>query len=225
MATSGSVDFNLTAHGVITRALRLCRALGQGQTPLGDVLASGLDVLNLQLKGWQAKGALLSALTQATPITLTGAESYALTPRPLVVQDVRYRSAAGIDTPLFEETRESYLSIPNKSSTGRPSLYWFDRQRTTSTLYVWQVASTGTIPYSYKRVLEDVDNLSDDLDIAQEHLEAVVYGLAVRLGSELPSVDMAGPHMMAIAGRASELERDMFADSRPKEYRFVPDMR
>lgn len=225
MATSGSVDFNLTAGDVVKRALRTARVMRQGETPPGDLMDTGLDSLNVMLKSWQAKGALLSTMTEATPITMTGAASYALSPRALAVSNVRYRTAAGIDTPLIEETREGYLQIPNKSSSGRPSLYWVDRQRATTTMYVWQLTSTGTIPYSYQRVIEDIDAVGDDLDLSQEYLEAVIYGLAVRLGTELPNVVMDAPHMDLVIARARELETDMFADSRPTEYVFVPDMR
>jgi hypothetical protein len=81
-------------------------------------------------------------------------------------------------------SRQQYVDMPQKTSTGVPTQYYVDRQRTATTMYVWPVPSavtTETIQYTYQRVIEDIDAQGNELDIPQELFETVGYGLADRL--------------------------------------------
>lgn len=62
MATSGSINFNLTRNEIVTHALNLLNIPGVGQVPSNEDLAFGYTALNLLVKAWQAEGYHLWAL-------------------------------------------------------------------------------------------------------------------------------------------------------------------
>lgn len=59
MATSGSIDFNLTLEDIITDSLELLGVLGEGETPNADQITSAQRTLNMMLKHWQTRGTQL----------------------------------------------------------------------------------------------------------------------------------------------------------------------
>lgn len=222
MATSGSIDFGLNARAICTYALEELREIGAGETPSAIDMATVQRRLNLMLKTWQATGPNLWRQTNGSVALVAGTAAYALTPRPFRVVEARYRSAAGVDIPMFDLTRQEYLDMPLKSSAGVPTNYYVDYQRAGATLYVWPVpasVTTETISYTYQRAVEDIDSLDDDLDIPQEYLELVGTSLAVRC---LPTFDKEDDSLRT---REAMLMADFFDTDREAVVRFVPDRR
>jgi hypothetical protein len=82
-------------------------------------------------------------------------------------------------------TREQYKTLPVKLTSGSPPTQWyFDPQETTNNLYVWPVpavTSGDTIQYTFQRRFQVITNLSQSLDIPEEWLSTVGYGLSARL--------------------------------------------
>ncbi len=62
MATSGSIDFTVTADEIVTDALELLGVLGEGDTPTADQSTSSMRTLNMLVKTWQAAGLNLFAV-------------------------------------------------------------------------------------------------------------------------------------------------------------------
>lgn len=62
MATSGSIDFTVTADEIVTDALELIGVLGEGDTPSSDQSTSSMRTLNMLVKNWQAAGLNLFAV-------------------------------------------------------------------------------------------------------------------------------------------------------------------
>lgn len=56
IATSGTATFNQTAIDLISFAYFAAQIIGEEETPSGFQLATGLDALNVLVKGWQATG-------------------------------------------------------------------------------------------------------------------------------------------------------------------------
>lgn len=56
MATSGSVDYSVSATNIITDALYLIGALEEGEAITGEHTTAGLRALNLMAKTWMAQG-------------------------------------------------------------------------------------------------------------------------------------------------------------------------
>lgn len=221
MATSGSIDFSMTAANLATFALRKAGIVSIYDTPSAEDMAETIRDLNMMLKSWQRSGPNLFRQTfgSATLVAATG--SYVLSPRPYKVIEARFRNASARDLPMREMTRQEYVDLPHKTSSGTPTSYYVDRQRASTTLYVWPVpasVTTETIQYTYQRVIEDIDSGSDDLDIPQEWFETVGYALAERV---LDAFDKENPF---IRRRAAQLYQAALDDDREAVVRFEPEM-
>ena len=225
MATSGSSDYSLTARQVVEFALKKVNLLAAGQTAPGELAADALVELNVMLKEWMKYDSIWRLTdTSVTPTASTASISLS-TANPYRVVDCRFRNTSSIDTPMEELTRQEYYDIPQKTSTGIPTSWYFDPQRDTNTLYIWPVLSsvtTETIRFTYQRRYEDVDDLSNDIDVPQEHLSVVGFNLAARLAD---NYGKAGPHVDRIVARAQQLLEEALDADRPEIVRFVPETR
>jgi hypothetical protein len=78
--------------------------------------------------------------------------------------------------------RAEYLHIPNKTTQGRASQFFFDRQ-ITSTITIWEVPENSTDQLIYNRFIriQDIDASVDDPDIPFRFLPCLVSGLAYYL--------------------------------------------
>lgn len=194
MSTSGSTDFSLNSRQIIDEALRLCGVLQVGDSPTTDRAYEAVNALNMMLKTWGASGRLWLK-TEAVLTLVAGQASYSLGTGVRQVLSVR-RRVSGLDTPLFPLSREEYFDIPTKSGVGLPNQWYFDRQRASRMLYIWMVpdasiAASYTLPYTYARVIEDIDTLDNDPDIPQEWLEVLIYNLAIRLWPRYGGIESA----------------------------------
>jgi hypothetical protein len=206
MTTSGSVDFTLNSRQIIDAALQLIGVLQEGDSPSTARANEAATSLNMMLKTWGASERLW-LMSEGIVTLVAGQASYSLGVGVRTVQSVR-RRVAGLDTPLTELSRSEYQDTPTKASIGLPNSWWFDRQRTTRTLYVWMVpdaaiAAQYTLPYTYTRVIEDIDTLDNDPDVPQEWLEVLTYNLAVRLGPRYGGIDT--PEWAEIKTQAADL--------------------
>lgn len=196
MATSGSVDFSIDRNGIINAALRLIRKLPEGGTATATQISDAAEALNLMVKTWQADGLQLWALKRSSFSMVASQANYTVTAmginRPLRIKQAFIRNtSSGADSPVRIITREEYWSLGNKSSTGTPTLLYYDPQLTAvlSMVYLYPApdataASDYTLHIIYSRPFEDFDASTDTPDFPQEWYEAIKYGLAVRLAPE-----------------------------------------
>lgn len=224
MSTSDSIDYNLNAGEVIRHAVVKLNLLPAGQTIPAEMQARAVTELNVMLKEWTVHPALWS-LTEGYINLVANTTGYSLTPRPYRIIAMRYRNAAGVDLPMTEMTRQDYYDLPLKYTTGIPTQWHFDPQRGTSSIYIWQAlasVTTETLRVTYQRRYEDVDDVSNDLDIPQEHFSTVMFNLAARLAD---NYGRKGEHINRIIQRAAVLEKDMKDADRPEFITFEPDSR
>ena len=78
--------------------------------------------------------------------------------------------------------RGEYLNLPNKTQTGRPTQYYFDRQITPK-IFLWPTPenSTDTLEYFYVRRIQDADTLQNTSDVPFRFLPCMVAGLSYYL--------------------------------------------
>lgn len=218
MTTSGSLDFALTARQLITDVLEDLGVIAIGDVPSAEDAAKALVKLNLLLKTWGTNEKLW-VRTEGSVTLLASTASYAATPVSLArrIEGVRRRTS-NVDTPLTEMSRGEYLDFPSKTAAGMPYAFYFDPQKTTRTLYVVNVpdatiAASTTLRIDYRRVIEDVDDLDNDLDAPQEWTEALAASLAARLIDSY-SVRITDPaKAAALEQRAMTLYAQLTADS------------
>ncbi len=174
MATSGSRDFNLDVSDIIEEAYERC----------GLEVRTGYDArtarrsMNLMFADWANRGINLWTVRQAT-ITLTqGQATETLTADVVDLLEVVIRRG-GTDYDINKISRGDYLSVPSKTTTGRPSQFYFNRQVLPQiTMWPTPENSTDQLVYYYIRRLEDADALTNDVELPFRFLPCAVAGMA-----------------------------------------------
>jgi hypothetical protein len=226
MSTSGTASFTLTAAQVITYALKKIGVVRAGGAATGEAAEDARLELEMMLKEWALTGPCLFTRREGSAALTANTQSYALSDTmPLRILHARYRDASGRDTPMDALTREEYFGLPLKASRGVPWQYYFDPQGAASALYVWPVlpAVNGeTIEYTYQRRIEDIGAVTNSIDIPQEWLSTLGYGLAARLLDDYGIADAIGGR---IRERAQSLRQLAMDYEREDTAYFMPDAR
>lgn len=177
MATSGSRDFNLDVAEIIEEAYERCGL----ESRTGYDLRTARRSLNLMFADWANRGLNLWTVTEATQALTAGTSTYTLGADVVDILDMSLRRG-GTDYELNRISRGEYLNFPDKTSTGRPSQFFFDRQIQPE-IVLWQTpdSSADTLVYYYVRRIEDVDSLTNDAAVPFRFLPCVVSGLAYHL--------------------------------------------
>ena len=177
MATSGSRDFNLDVGEIIEEAFERC----------GLEVRTGYDArtarrsLNLMFAEWANRGINMWTVEQGT-ITLTqGQAQETLLPDVVDVLEIVLRRG-NTDYEVERISRGDYVTLPNKTTQGRPSQFWFNRQ-ISPVINLWAVPenSTDQIIYYYVQRIEDADTLVNTTDMPFRFYPCMVAGLAYSL--------------------------------------------
>lgn len=201
MSVPSTYAFDLDADRVLTEAWS--RAFG-GADMTGSDGRTAVRAMSLLLLEWQNRHILSWSVEQATQALTAATASYTLAADTWDVLDAVLRRS-DVDTPLKRMSRQDYVDAPNKTSAGRPHGWFLDRQRATTTLYLYPVPNStdDTLVYWRIRRLRDV-NLRDDLDIATRFLPAMVAGVAWNMARSRPD--------KADAARRAELREEYERD-------------
>ncbi len=181
MATSGVTTGEMTAGEVVREAYELRGAVSLEADISGSQMTSGLRRLNWMLKGWQSKGFDLWRLTDEVITWPADTATAELDGNWLDALDVRYVGES-YERTLTRLERTDGNELPNKTTTGFPSAYVAWRQRDKLWMRVWPVPDEEVeFRADLVRIVEDVTDPAQTLDIQQEWTEAVFYNLATRL--------------------------------------------
>jgi hypothetical protein len=177
MATSGSRDFTLDVADLIEEAYERC----------GLEVRTGYDAktarrsLNLMFSEWANRGVNLWTVKLGT-LTLTADDSnYQLDSSIADILEVVIRRS-NTDFEVERISRGEYQNLPNKTTTGRPSQFFFNRQ-TTPEINLWPTPenSTDQLRYYYVQRIEDADTMVNDVDAPFRFLPCMASGLAYYL--------------------------------------------
>jgi hypothetical protein len=110
--------------------------------------------------------------------------------------------------------KDDYQNLPYKNQIGRPLQYWFDRQIIPQA-WIWPASqySFNSLVVWRRRVLQNVGNFSNTIEMPPRALDTVLYSLAARIIYILPGADLSrAPILEAKATEARQLmwtnERD-----------------
>jgi len=134
--------------------------------------------LNLMFADWANRGLNLWTVKQGT-ITLTqGQATETLSASVVDVLELVLRRD-GTDYEIERISRGEYSTLPNKTTQGRPSQYWFNKQ-IQPVINLWAVPenSTDQIIYYYVDRIEDADTLVNTTDMPFRFYPCMVAGLA-----------------------------------------------
>ena len=174
MSTSGTRDFDLSIAEIIEEAYERC----------GLEVRTGYDAqtarrsLNLMFADWSNRGVNLWTVRSATQALTQGTSAYTLNKHTVdILQIVLNRN--GTDYEMDQISRANYASLPNKTTQGRPSQYYFDR-RISPIINVWATPenSTDTLTYYYIQQMEDADYLYNNVEAPLRFYPCMVAGLA-----------------------------------------------
>jgi len=178
MTTSGSRDFNMDVGEIVEEAYERC----------GLEVRTGYDArtarrsLNIMFADWANRGLNLWTVKQAT-ITLTlGQAQETLGIDVVDILEVILRRD-GTDYEIDRISRGEYATLPNKTTQGRPSQFYFDRQ-IAPVINLWAVPenSTDQLVYYYVQRIEDADTLVNTTDMPFRFYPCMVAGLAYYIG-------------------------------------------
>jgi hypothetical protein len=123
------------------------------------------------------------------------------------------------DQSISKIGRTEYLNIPTKTSQGRASQFFFDKQ-ISPRITIWQVPENSTDQLIYDRFIriEDIDSAVDDADVPFRFLPCMVSGLAYHLA--VKRVPQKAPLLKAIYDE--DFRNAFLADSEKVALNFVP---
>ena len=174
MTTSGTRDFNIDVGEIIEEAYERC----------GIEVRTGYDArtarrsLNLMFADWANRGINMWTVRSATATLTKGTSAVTLDATVVDVLEVVLRRG-GTDFEINRISRGEYATLPTKTTEGRPSQFYFDRQ-IVPIINLWATPenSTDQIVYYYVQRIEDADNLVNTTDMPFRFYPCMVAGLA-----------------------------------------------
>jgi hypothetical protein len=219
MATSSTATFDLDLNEIVEEAFE--RA--------GSEMRSGYDLktarrsLNLLFAEWANRGINLWTIEQGTQTLTADTASYDLpiTTVDLIEQVIRTGSGTTQnDQYLSRISVSDYAAIPNKNTTGKPTLVYIDRNSGATnsssvvqypTVTLWPIpdsVETYTLVYWRLARILDAGNGVNTMDVPFRFLPALVAGLAYHLCLKLPQSVERIPTLKAMYDEAWMLASD-----------------
>jgi hypothetical protein len=177
MTTSGTTTFNLDVGELIEEAYERC----------GLEVRTGYDArtarrsLNLMFAEWANRGLNLWTVAQETITVTQGTATYTVSADHADILEMVLRRS-GTDYEVERISRSEYFLLPNKTTQGRPSQFYYDR-KIAPIINLWQVPenSTDQIVYYYVRRIEDAGTLQNTTDMPWRFYPCMVAGLSYYL--------------------------------------------
>jgi hypothetical protein len=99
------------------------------------------------------------------------------------------------EIPMGILNRDDYVAQSNKVFQGRPLSMWFQRNQLNPVINVWPAPNDAAefmqlVVWRHRHIM-DVGTLTQDIEVPQRWMEAIISGLAAALLYQTPSADMA----------------------------------
>lgn len=216
MATSGTINGTLNATQLCDYAAQEIGAIGVGEALTAEEYLDMLPRLSWMLKSWQSLGANLWRETEGMVTVLAGDATTVLDPTVIDVIEARLIQTSTFERPLQRWERGEYMAFPNKAQPGFPTGYYIDKQRASVSMSVWPVPYADTdIRYTYARVIEDVTDGTQEIDVPQQWLETVWVNLAARCANMFGATRLDPGTVAEVKSRAAQLEQQLLDMDRP----------
>ena len=174
MTTSSSTDFNLDVAEYIEEAFERCGL----EAKTGYDLQTARRSLNIMLAEWANRGLNQWTIEQRTQALTANDSEYSLDTDIIDILSVVVRRS-GTDFSMTRISRDTFINLPNKTSTSRPTQYFLDRQITPNLkLYPTPENSTDVIVYDALTRMQDADTQVNTLEIPFRFKPCLTAGLA-----------------------------------------------
>lgn len=194
MTVSGNTSLDYQRDQLLTMALQFAGQLDAGRQAKQADLEMAAGYMNLELMTVQAEGVVLRTIERTTATLSSGTATYALTGSTIDIESGPNDQAGviqpsgGNDSIVRLFSRTDYLSISDKTVTGRPTCCYVERGSAVSLVF-WPVPdATYTFSYARVRLLNDMDSGSVTVDLARRWLQAITYAVSsqVALAKSMP---------------------------------------
>jgi hypothetical protein len=224
-------------------------ATGIAEYPAGTLTmtvssSSGFSIAETITGGTSGATASVTSLPSSTTIaitipsgtfssgeTITGGTSSASTSLSAVVdfsdvqKTIDFLSAVvtrdSTDLSITRVSRDSFLSIPSKATTGRPSQFFIERQ-TTPVLKVWPTPENNTDVIKFTRLtrMNDADTMTNTVDMPFRFYPCLAAGLAYYIAMK------RAPNKIQLlkAVYEEEFERAMTEDRDRSSFQVAPSL-
>jgi len=174
MAVSGSTDFELDVSDYIEEAFERCGL----EVRTGYDLKTAKRSLNLMLAEWANRGLNQWTIAQRSQALTQGDGEYTIGTDVIDILSVVVRRDS-TDYSLDRLSREEYLTIPTKTTQGRPSQFFLDRQISPN-LKIWPIPenSTDVLYYDALTRMDDADTFTNTLEVPFRFYPCLAAGLA-----------------------------------------------
>ena len=179
MALSGSNDFELDVADYVEEAFERCGL----EVRTGYDLKTATRSLNLMLADWANRGLNRWTMAQTTQSITAGTANYTLGIDTIDILSAVIRTGTGTnqsDISLSRLSRDGYLSITNKNTTGKPTQFYVDRQ-INPIIKLWPTpdsVETYTLVFDRLTRMDDADSSINTLDVPFRFYPCLAAGLA-----------------------------------------------
>jgi len=217
MAVSGSKDFELDVADYIEEAFERCGL--EAQT--GYDLRTAKRSLNLLFADWANRGLNQWTIKQRSFTVVSGDGETNLGEDVIDILSLVVRRS-GTDYALSRISRDEYLSIPTKTTTGRPTQFFVDRQINPN-LKMWPLPDNDTdvVIYDALTRMDDADTYVNTVDMPFRFYPCLAAGLAYYIAIK------KAPEKLQILKPIyeEEMNRAMDEDRDRASFRVAPDLR
>jgi len=177
MATSGSTDFELDVADYVEEAFERCGI----EVRTGYDLKTAKRSLNLLLADWANRGLNQWTIKQRSLTLVVGDGEYDLGADVIDVLSVIVRRD-GTDYSMDRLSRDEYLTIPTKTTQGRPNQFFLDRQLTPN-LKIWPTPenTSDAVIYDALTRMDDADVYTNTMDMPFRFYPCLAAGLSYYL--------------------------------------------
>ena len=174
MTTSSSTNFDLDVAEYIEEAYERCGL----ETRTGYDLQTAKRSLNIMLAEWANRGLNQWTIEQRTQALTANDSEYSLGTDLIDILSLVVRRS-GTDFTMTRISRDAFLNLPNKTSTGRPTQYFLDRQITPNLkIFPTPENSTDVIHYDALTRIQDADAQVNTMEIPFRFIPCLTAGLA-----------------------------------------------
>lgn len=177
MATSNSRDFDLDVAELVEEAYERCGL----EVKTGYDAKTARRSLNLMFADWANRGINLWTVQLGTQALTAGTTEYTLTADVVDLLEVVVRRD-NTDFQVQRISRSDYQNLPNKTTSGRPSSIYVDKQIIPK-INLWPAPenSTDVLRYYFIQRIQDADAAINNMDAPFRFLPCMAAGLAYYL--------------------------------------------
>ena len=174
MTTSSSTNFELDVAEYIEEAFERCGL----EARTGYDLQTARRSMNIMLAEWANRGLNQWTIEQRKQTLTASDREYSLGTDIIDILSAVVRRS-DTDFSMTRISRDTYLAIPNKATTGRTTQFFLDRQITPN-LKIWPTPenSTDIIVYDALTRIQDADTQVNTMEIPFRFYPCLTAGLA-----------------------------------------------